>query len=378
MNAFNQIPEDYRELCRLLSQLRIPAEDVFKRFKESVDLSARRICIGVGRSGDIADVFAKFLRNLGYTEVHGPEDVPYIFDSKDLVIAFSGSGTSTFTVETAKVAKEANAKLVSLTSNLSSPLERLSDYVIYIPGKTKTEGDYYVRQLLGAPYASLTPLGTSYELRALFIALSFIGSIVRGTDVGSCYEELRRSCEEYTPSTSELLRLYELMPKPKSPMNPMAGKTVVIGEGLSGMVGKFFVTRLRHCARQNEERECYFFKDKGSIRVKENDLAIVISGSGTGVPFQLGERAKKNNVRLAAVTSYIDSDLGKIADVSIIVPGRAVERVKGLRGSYFPKDPKKSVFELRTILTLETFIYAVAQTEGVKEVDMKAKHSEFL
>ncbi len=378
MNDFNQIPEDYRELCRLLSQLQVPSENMFKKFKESLDLSSRRICIGVGRSGDIADIFAKFLRNLGYTEVHGPEDVPYIFDSNDLVIAFSGSGTSTFTVETAKVAKEANAKLVSLTSNPGSPLERLSDYAIYIPGKTKTEGDYYARQLLGAPYASLTPLGTSYELRALFIALSFVGSIVRGVEVVSCYDDLRRLCEEYTPSTSELLRLYELMPKPRSPVNPIAGKTVVIGEGLSGMVGKFFVTRLRHCTRRDEERECHFFKDKGSIRVKENDLAIVISGSGTGVPFQLAERAKNNNVRLAAVTSYVDSPLAKIADVPIIIPGRTVEKVKGLRSSYFPKDPKKSIFELRSVLTLETFIYAVAQTEGVTEIDMRAKHSEFV
>ena len=161
-------------------------------------------------------------------------------------------------------------------------------------------------------------------------------------------------------------------------MNPMAGKTVVIGEGLSRMVGKFFVTRLRHCARQNEERECYFFNDKGSIRVKENDLAIIISGSGTGVPFQFGERAKKNNVRLAVVTSYIDSPLAKIADVPITIPGRTTERTKGMRSSYFPKDPKKSLFELRAILTLETFIYAVAQTEGVTEVDTRAKHSEFI
>ena len=378
MTAFNQIPENYHELCRLLSQLHVPTEDTFKKFKESLDLSARRICIGVGRSGDIADVFAKFLRNLGYTEVHGPEDVPYIFEPSDLLIAFSGSGTSTFTIETAKIAKEANAKLVSLTSNLSSPLEKLSDYAIHIPGKTKTEGDYYARQLLGAPYASLTPLGTSYELRALFLTLSFVGSVVRGTDVSSCYDELRRSCEEYSPPASELSRLYELMPKPRSAMNPIAGKTVVIGEGLSGMVGKFFVTRLRHCARQSEERECYFFKDKGSVRVKENDLAVVISGSGNGVPFQLGERAKKNNVRLAVATSYVDSPLAKIADMSIIIPGRTIERTKGLRSSYFPKDPRKSLFELRTILTLETFIYAVAQTEGVTEFDMRAKHSEFV
>jgi len=378
VSAFNSIPENYYELCNLLRQLPVPAEDTFKNFKEGLDLSTRRICIGVGRSGDIADVFAKFLRNLGYTEVHGPEDIPYIFEPSDLVIAYSGSGTSTFTVETAKIAKEANAKLVSLTSNLSSPLEKLSDYVIHIPGKTKTEGDYYARQLLGAPYASLTPLGTSYELRALFLTLSFVGSVVRGTDVCSCYDELRRLCEEYAPPASELLRLYELMPKPRSAMNPTAGKTVVIGEGLSGMVGKFFVTRLRHCARQSEERECYFFKDKGSVRVKENDLAFVISGSGNGVPLRLGERAKKNNVRLAVATSYADSPLAKMADVPIIIPGRTIERTKGLRSSYFPKDPRKSLFELRTILALETFIYAVAQTEGVTEFDMGAKHSEFV
>jgi 6-phospho-3-hexuloisomerase len=381
MGAFDRFSQSYMDLCNQLKGIgEFPSEEALRRLKDYIATCGRRICIGTGRSGENAEVFVKFLRNLGYREVYGPEDIPYVFTSEDLIMAFSGSGTTTYTLETARVAKEAGAKVVSLTSNPSSPLGAISDLILYIPGKTEMghDEDYHGRQLLGLSYSPLTPLGTLYELRTLFTELSLIDSMIVGTDVKACYTELCKLSREYVPRSEDFKRLYEVLPKPRSAQNPLAGKTVVIGEGLSGVVGKFFVTRLRHCARKDEERECYFFKDKGSLYVNENDLTLVISGSGENIPYRLAKRAKVKDVKVTAVTSYPDSSLAKMADVSIIIPGREIQRVKGLRSSYVPKDPRKSIFELRVLLSLEAFIYTIAQTEGITEKEMRGKHSDFI
>jgi len=379
MNPFEAIPEDYRKLCDFIGDFKLPKEKDIDRLVNIIESSGRIICVGVGRSGDNADALARFLRTLGYEKVYGPEEIPYVFRHTDLILAFSGSGSTTYTLQTAKTAKEAGARILSLTSNPNSPLTEISDHIIHIPGKTKVgyEANYFGRQILGVTHSPLTPLGTLYELRTLLLELSLITTLAEKKDIKKGFEELLSLCKDFTPNPKEFQQLYNLLPKPRSLRKPITGKTVVIGEGLSGMVGKFFVTRLRHCAKQDEERECYFWKDRGSISVNDKDLTLVISGSGENIPAQLAEKAKGKNAKVAAITSCPNSTLASVADVRLIIPGRKIQRMKGLRGSYLPKDPKESIFELRTLLSLECFIYALAEKEGVTEREMWEKHSDF-
>jgi len=379
-NPFEAIPEDYRKLCDLIGGFRLPKEKDINELVNLIESSDRIICVGVGRSGDNADTLARFLRNLGFEKMYGPEEIPYVFKSSDFVLAFSGSGTTTYTLQTAKTAKEAGARVLSLTSNVNSPLTEISDHVLYMPGKTKVghEEDYFGRQIIGVVHAPLTPLGTLYELRTLFFELSLVTTLAEKKDIQKCFEELLSLCKDFTPSSTEFQQLYDLLPKPRSLRNPLTGKNVVIGEGLSGMVGRFFVTRLRHCAKEDEERECYFWKDRGSISIKDGDLTLVISGSGENIPAQLAEKAKGKGAKVTAITSYPSSTLASIADARLIIPGRTIQKMRGLRSSYLPTNPKESIFELRTLLSLECFIYALAQREGVTEREMWEKHSDFI
>lgn len=373
------LPQIYSKLVKLVENFSFPNEDRLKTFKKILESASRIICVGVGRSGGNAEVFTRFLRNLGFEHVYGPDDVPYLLRDKDVIVAFSGSGVTTYTLETAKIARDANAKIVSITSNIKSPLAELSDLVIEIPGKEILSyhlEDYYVRQLTGVQYAPLTPIGTLYELRTMLFSLSFAGSFIKD-DAYTWFKRLIEGLKGYTPSQADFQSLYYSLPKPRSILNPLTGKTVVVGEGFSGIVGSFFVTRLRHCCKPNEDRECYFWKDKGSVSVGSRDTVLIISGSGSYIPSLMAEKARVKGAKVTSITSYAESPLALNSNSVIIIPGRIIYRIKGLRSSYLPKNPIESIFELRTLFFLESSIYLLAVKENVTEMDMLRRHSDF-
>jgi 6-phospho-3-hexuloisomerase len=364
---------------RLVENFKFPSGSKLEDFKEALKSSRRVICVGVGRSGGNAEVFTRFLRNLGFEQVYGPDDIPYILKSDDILVAFSGSGVTTYTLETARIAREVNARTISLTSNVKSPLAELSDLVIEIPGKEVLSyhaEDYYIRQLIGVQYAPLTPIGTLYELRTMLFSLSFAGSFIEG-DAYGWFKRLIEGLRSYTPSQKDFQSIYYSLPKPRSHLNPLTGKTVVVGEGFSGIVGSFFVTRLRHCCKPDEDRECYFWKDKGSVSVGSRDTVLIISGSGSHIPSLMAEKAKAKGARVVSITSYGESPLAENSNSVIIIPGRVIYKIKGLRSSYLPKNPLESIFELRTLFFLESSIYLIAIKENITEIDMLRKHSDF-
>ncbi len=374
------ISRSYAELCSLLSSTKLPDEETISRLRELVEGAGRIITVGAGRSGEVADVFMRFLRNLGYERSYGPDDVPYVLKYSDLVIGFTGSGTTTFTLQTLQVAREAGARTVVFTATPDSPAASLADLVLEIPGGTKLSGaseDYYERLLSKEAYAPLTPLGTLFELRALFVSLAFIRRLAFGGSLAENFRGLLDVAVGYSPSGEEFDRLYSVMPRPRSRENPWPGKIVVIGEGFSGTVAKFFVTRLRHVAKADEVREVYYWLDKGSIAVTVGDLVIIISGSGEQLPAILAAKARSKGVRVAAITSFPASTLGLNSDVIVQVPGRKVQKIKGLRSSYLPRDPVDSAFELRALLSLEALVHEIAKLEGVTEADMRKLHSDF-
>lgn len=378
--VFEETPTNYYKLCRLIASLNLPSIRLFKEFREALESSGRIICVGTGRSGDVADVLAKFLRNIGFYS-YGPEELPYTFNPKDLVVAFSGSGSTPYTLETVKFASKLGVKTVGFTSNLDSPLARLLDLVFYVPGAPPRRRVFgYEAAVLAGVYSS--PLlmlgGTLFELRSLFLALSFVGYLLLESSPYQVFQDLISLCLSFNPNPDQLKAFYTLMPKPRSVRNPFAGKTVIVGEGFSGIVGRFFTTRLRHCAHPDEERVCFYWRDRGSVALKPQDLTVIISGSGEGIPAVMAKIARKKNCKVVAVTSYVDSTLARLSDTIVYIPGRILQRIEGLRGSYLPRDPRYSAFELRTLITLEAFIQAVARLEGLTESDIWAHHSDFL
>ena len=120
-----------------------------------------------------------------------------------------------------------------------------------------------------------------------------------------------------------------------------------------------------------------FWLDKGTVAVKKNDLVLIISGSASEFFAGLAEKVKAKGAKIVTITSFSDSKLAKLSDLTIAIPGREILKLRGLRSSYFPQDPKYSAFELRALFFLESFVHYVAEREKISEKDIKMMHSDF-
>ncbi len=153
--------------------------------------SKKVLVIGAGRSGLVGRAFAMRLMHLGFNVyVLGETIVPALHPG-DVVIAISGSGRTKLVVTAAEVAKSVGATVVSLTTFPESPLGKLSDLIVQIPGRTKvsSEDDYNVRQLIGI-YEPLAPLGTLFEITTMVILDSVVSELM--VRLGKTEEDLKK------------------------------------------------------------------------------------------------------------------------------------------------------------------------------------------
>lgn len=128
-------------------------------------IGANKIFIyGAGRSGLVGKAFAMRLMHLDFNVYVVGETITPAFGQGDLLIAISGSGETNSIVDAAKIAKEQGGKVVAITSYANSTLGKLSDVVVEIPGRTKSDipTDYIARQML-TKYKWIAPMGTLFE-----------------------------------------------------------------------------------------------------------------------------------------------------------------------------------------------------------------------
>ncbi len=147
--------------------------------------------VGVGRSGLVGKAFAMRLVHLGFRAYVLGETITPSVESGDIVIAISGSGTTTVTVTAADAAKKVGAYVVAITSYKDSPLARIADLVVFVPGRTKTTriDDYFARQILGI-HEPLSPLGTLFEVTTMIFLDAMIAELMRR--LGKTEEDLKR------------------------------------------------------------------------------------------------------------------------------------------------------------------------------------------
>jgi len=148
------------------------------------------LVMGAGRSGLVGKAFAMRLLHLGYNVyVLGETIVPSI-GKGDLVIAISGSGRTKLIVTAAEAAKYVGATIIAITSFANSPLGKIADIVVEVPGRTKIakEEDYFARQILGI-HEPLAPLGTLFEDMVMVFLDSVVVELMHR--LGKTEEDLR-------------------------------------------------------------------------------------------------------------------------------------------------------------------------------------------
>jgi len=156
-SAMKQIAEHLQKTIEKINDKEV---DVMVNAIEKAD---RVFLMGVGRSGLVAKAFAMRLVQLGLTaHVIGETTTPSITKT-DLLIAVSGSGTTSSVVKAVEIAKQMKTRVLAITSYPESDLGKLADHIVRIEGRTKvdTSTNHLKRELGG--YEQLTPLGTLFE-----------------------------------------------------------------------------------------------------------------------------------------------------------------------------------------------------------------------
>ena len=154
-------------------------------------------------------------------------------------------------------------------------------------------------------------------------------------------------------------------------------KVLIVGAGRSGLVGKAFAMRLMHLGF-----DVYVLGETITPHVGENDLVLVISGSGkTSGPLNAANMAKKLNAKVIAITSQESSPLAITADQVVDIPGRqdiAKEdeyTSRQLKGQHESLAPMGTMFEDTCMLFLDSIIAELMNRLGVSEEFLWERHA---
>ncbi|MBM5805584.1 MAG: 6-phospho-3-hexuloisomerase [Candidatus Verstraetearchaeota archaeon] len=158
---------------------------------DSLNDNRKILVVGAGRSGLAARAFAMRLMHLGFNVYVFGEIITPAVGEKDLIVSISGSGSTKLVVTASTAAKDMKARILAITSHRDSPLAKLSDHVIIIPGRTKmaAEEDYTVRQILGE-HEPLAPLGTLFEVTLNVFLDSLIAELMQR--LGKTEQDLKK------------------------------------------------------------------------------------------------------------------------------------------------------------------------------------------
>jgi len=145
--------------------------DQIQELINTINNSRNIFVIGAGRSGFVAKAFAMRLMHLGYSVYVVGETVTPKIKEDDLLIAISGSGETTSVINITMKAKSiVGSKIAAITNNVNSTLARMSDVVVVLKGKVKTERNEQISRL--------APLGTMFELTSLVFLDGLIAELL--------------------------------------------------------------------------------------------------------------------------------------------------------------------------------------------------------
>lgn len=178
-------------ITNALSMLKLSQVERFIDLLVKAYYNSRKILVmGAGRSGLVGRAFALRLKHLGYDVYVLGDTIVSPVKEGDVVVAISGSGRTALIVTAAEAAKRVGATVMAITSYSDSPLAKLADIIVEIPGRTKisTIEDYFARQVLGI-HEPLAPLGTLFEDCTMVFLDSVIAELM--TRLSKNEEELR-------------------------------------------------------------------------------------------------------------------------------------------------------------------------------------------
>lgn len=154
-------------------------------------------------------------------------------------------------------------------------------------------------------------------------------------------------------------------------------RILITGVGRSGLIGRAFAMRLMHLGFN-----VYVMGETITPAIGKGDLVIVISGSGTTkLAVTAAQIGKEVGARVVAITSFPDSELGRLANYVVQVRGRtkiAKETdyfTRQITGVFEPLAPLGTIFEIACTVFLDSLIPELMQRLGKNEKELKRRHA---
>lgn len=140
------------------------------------------------------------------------------------------------------------------------------------------------------------------------------------------------------------------------------------GMGRSGHIARCFAVRLTQLGKV-----CYVVFEATSPAVRNGDLLLICSGSGTtGTMITIARKAKQAGATLAVITGNPLSPLGQMADhrlclPPVLPPGTNDQQIL---------QPLQTLFEQALLLSLDAMTLSLMKIMNVDEETMRARHSD--
>ncbi|AKF24788.1 hypothetical protein YH65_04860 [Sulfurovum lithotrophicum] len=143
----------------------------------------------------------------------------------------------------------------------------------------------------------------------------------------------------------------------------------VTGEGRSGLVGKFFAMRLMHLGN-----DVFVLGEINTPSIQKGDILVCISASGTtSSVVNSATTAKKHGATILAITANPKGLLKNLADFTVMIDTRNKKKRKK-QNINDRKPPLGTLFELSSLLYLETLISEIMYICKIDEETMRARH----
>ncbi|MCF2442411.1 6-phospho-3-hexuloisomerase [Dyadobacter sp. CY345] len=156
----------------LLENQKLASQIEFSQIAEIIPFiqNADRIFIvGAGRTGLALKAAAMRLMHLGFTVFVVGETTTPAIRKGDLLIAGSGSGTTSSIVKAAEKSVSAEAKVISISTTKDSPLAALSNHVAILPAAQKQDhGATISKQYAGSLFEQSVLLLTDAIVQTLW------------------------------------------------------------------------------------------------------------------------------------------------------------------------------------------------------------------
>ncbi|WP_099156975.1 6-phospho-3-hexuloisomerase [Virgibacillus ndiopensis] len=163
-----EILEELKEVAEQLDDSQIKSSMV------TLSKANRIFVAGEGRSGLMGKAFAMRLMHAGYHVFVKGETVTPSIQEGDVLVAISGSGSTTSILLTAEQAAKVGAKILLVTTNENSVIGETAHEVIRVPAATKS------RQPVET--ATMQPMGNQFDQSVHILLDAIVISLIQGRD----------------------------------------------------------------------------------------------------------------------------------------------------------------------------------------------------